>query len=158
VDVLDNILNGNSQIVGGQYERTIDKNNRFVIPSELRDEMPVNTVIRIMKCPDEASGKCLYVYSEEDWAYLCQSVKSKLTNDEKGRRIARKFATSFVPGKVDVSGRFTLDKELKEFAGITDKLMIVSSFNHKEIWSVDAWVKENGVMDDVDLSDLGIAF
>jgi DNA-binding transcriptional regulator/RsmH inhibitor MraZ len=63
-----------------------------------------------------------------------------------------------VPGKVDVSGRFTLDKELKEFAGITDKLMIISSFNHKEIWSVDAWVEENGVMDDVDLSDLGIAF
>ncbi len=158
MDSLDAIFDGNYDIAAGKYERAIDKNNRFIIPSELRDELPNNTVVRIMKSPSNSANKCLYAYSEESWKQLCRSVKPKFTPDEEGRRKARKFVTSFVPGKVDVSGRFTLDKELKEFAGITDKLVIVSTFNHVEIWSVDGWQKEYGDMEDVDFCDMGISF
>lgn len=156
MDDFDNLFNAN-EIVGGEYERVIDKNNRFVIPAELRGEMPPNSTLRIS--PNiYGDNNCLYVYNQPYWAELCRQVRPQITNDEQGKEYARLFATSFVPGKVDVSGRFTLDKALKERANIKDKLVIVSSFNHLEIWALEEWEARKQRPVAISLADLNVAF
>ena len=157
MDDLEMMLN--SFMVGGEYERNIDKNNRFVIPSELRAELPFSSTIRIMRSLSTSKNKCLYVYSEENWARLCREFAKTITPDEEGRARVRAFSTSFVAGKVDQSGRFTLDKKMREFAEIKDKLVVVSGMYHSEIWAYETWQKEFGEnVAPIDLADLGVHF
>lgn len=138
----------------GTFVHNLDEKNRFKVPSKLREEL--GTELHLIKSPD--GQRCIFVYSEQGWDELYEYIRTHSDNTLEGRRKARRIISRAVCGDVDKNGRFTLNTELKEYAGITDEICIVCTINHIELWSPEEWFAENEALDVTSVNDDGIPF
>jgi len=123
----------------GEYEHTIDRKGRIIIPSKFREVFKEHFVEKFYVT--RGLDKCLFVFAEEEWRLQEQKFKSmSFTKAE-----ARKFNRLYFSGAVDVTcgrqGRVLLPQYLKDYAGIKHNIMIVGVSNRMEIWAKDEWYK-----------------
>ncbi len=123
----------------GEYEHTIDRKGRIIIPSKFREVFKEHFVEKFYVT--RGLDKCLFVFAEEEWRLQEQKFKSmSFTKSE-----ARKFNRLYFSGAVDVTcdrqGRILLPQYLKDYAGIKHNIMIVGVSNRMEIWAKDEWYK-----------------
>lgn len=123
----------------GEYEHTIDRKGRIIIPSKFREVFKEHFVEKFYVT--RGLDKCLFVFAEEEWRL--QEQKFKLMSFTKAD--ARKFNRLYFSGAMDVAcdkqGRILLPQYLKDYAGIKHNIMIVGVSNRIEIWSKDEWRK-----------------
>lgn len=123
----------------GEYEHTIDRKGRVIIPSKFREVFKEHFVEKFYVT--RGLDKCLFVFAEEEWRLQEQKFKSmSFTKTE-----ARKFNRLYFSGAVDVAcdrqGRVLLPQYLKDYAGIKHNIVIVGVSNRMEIWAKDEWYK-----------------
>ena len=121
----------------GEYEHTIDKKGRIIIPSKFRDFFKEYD---IKKCyVTRGLDKCLFLFTEDEW----KAVESKLKAIPFTKSEARKFNRLYFAGAVqvecDAQGRILLPKYLKDYAEIKRDIMVVGVSNRIEIWSKEVW-------------------
>ncbi|MDD5496367.1 MAG: division/cell wall cluster transcriptional repressor MraZ [Candidatus Omnitrophica bacterium] len=121
----------------GEYEHTIDKKGRIIIPSKFRDFF---REYNIEKCyVTRGLDKCLFLFTEDEW----KSQESKFRSVSFTKSEARKFNRLYFSGAVqlecDKQGRILVPKYLKDFAEIRRDVVIIGVSNRIEIWSKEAW-------------------
>jgi len=121
----------------GEYEHTIDKKGRLIIPSKFRDSFKEYDVEKLYIT--RGLDKCLFVFTESEW----KSQESKFKSISFTKSESRKFNRIYFAGasqlECDKQGRILIPKYLKEYAGIKRDVMIVGVSNRIEVWSRDAW-------------------
>ena len=121
----------------GEYEHTIDKKGRLIIPSKFRDSFKEYDVEKLYIT--RGLDKCLFVFTESEW----KSQESKFKSISFTKSESRKFNRIYFAGasqlECDEQGRILIPKYLKEYAGIKRDVMIVGVSNRIEVWSRDAW-------------------
>ena len=142
-------------VLAAFYEHNIDAQKRVTVPSQYRKGF--EKAICIIPSPDKDSV-CLYVYSEAEWDRVCAGLQAQAVNAVV-RRYQRMLNKSVTFADLDKAGRVTLTQELMDYAGITDKAVIVKNTSHIEIWSPENWNKECEAMADIDMAEIpGIIF
>ncbi len=130
------------------YAHQLDAKNRMRIPAKLREELGNNYSITI------GTGKCLYVYTEEQM----QKVKATLTNinpyREKQLKAARYILYNTWEAEEDKQGRILLPENLRKYAEIEKNVIVFKGPNCVEIWSEEVW---NDYFNDVNFEDLADA-
>ncbi|MFH1189318.1 MAG: division/cell wall cluster transcriptional repressor MraZ [Candidatus Omnitrophota bacterium] len=121
----------------GEYEHTIDKKGRLIIPSKFREafkEYDVE-VFFITRGLD----RCLFMFTENEW----KSQEAKFKSISFTKSEARKFNRMYFAGasqiECDRQGRILIPKYLKDYAAIKRDVMIIGVSNRIEIWSQEAW-------------------
>jgi MraZ protein len=121
----------------GEYEHTIDKKGRLIIPSRFRDSFREYDVHKLYIT--RGLDKCLFVFTENEW----KSQESKFKSVPFTRSESRKFNRIYFAGaseiECDKQGRILIPKYLKDYAGIKRDVMIIGVANRIEVWSKDAW-------------------
>ncbi len=121
----------------GEYEHTIDKKGRLIVPSKFRDSFKEYDVEKLYIT--RGLDKCLFVFTESEW----KSQESKFKSISFTKSESRKFNRIYFAGasqlECDKQGRILIPKYLKEYAGIKRDVMIVGVSNRIEVWSRDAW-------------------
>ena len=123
----------------GEYEHTIDKKGRLIVPSKFRDTFKEYDIgdLYITRGLD----KCLFLFTEIEW----KSQESKFKSIPFTKSEARKFNRLYFAGasliECDKQGRLLIPKYLKDFAGIKRDVVIVGVSNRIEIWSKDVWAE-----------------
>jgi MraZ protein len=121
----------------GEYEHTIDKKGRLIIPSKFRESFKEYDVEKLYIT--RGLDKCLFVFTESEW----KSAESKFKSISFTKTDSRKFNRILFAGasqiECDKQGRILIPKYLKEYAGIKRDVMIVGVSNRIEVWSRDAW-------------------
>ena len=114
----------------GEYEHTIDRKGRIIVPSKFRDVFKEQFVEKFYVT--RGLDKCLFVFTEEEWKTQEQKFKSMSFTkaDSGGADIT-----------CDKQGRILLPQYLKEYAGIKRDVMIIGVSNRIEIWSKEEWRK-----------------
>ena len=121
----------------GEYEHTIDKKGRLIVPSKFRDSFKEYDVEKLYIT--RGLDKCLFIFTESEW----KTQESKLKSISFTKSDSRKFSRMYFAGasqlECDKQGRILIPKYLKDYAAIKRDVMIVGVSNRIEIWSKDDW-------------------
>jgi MraZ protein len=121
------------------FERhNIEEKGRLAIPAKFRrgieDDMVVIT---------RGYDGCLAIYTLQEWRH-CEERMSRITMaDPRARRTIRWFSGSAEVLKLDRQGRINIPQHLLDFAGVKKEVVVTGILNHLEVWSVDAYEKQN---------------
>ena len=121
------------QIPSGEYSATIDSKGRVVIPVPFR--------------PFFADGLWLThgldggvdVLTEEYWQKIKERLDSMPAFDMNARRLRKLYYSPAQNTQLDKQGRVLIPPLIRRHAGLRDKVVILSTGDHLEIWDEDRY-------------------
>ena len=139
----------------GEYRHAIDAKGRVAVPARFRAELAAGAFV------SRWIDSCLAIFPRPEWDKFASRV-AELPFSDAGARVFSRFVFSgafeFV---LDAQGRLVLPPALREFAGLSDEVVVVGSREHIELWEPGKWAIYSESMNDADalaarISDLGI--
>ncbi len=123
----------------GEFTYKIDEKGRIPIPPKFRVELKGGVVLA------PGPEKCIAAYPVAGWRKMADSLTSGAVSPSKARRMARAiFATAFTL-EIDAQGRVALPVPLREYAGISDEVVVAGVNNYIELWERGRWEEEKAV-------------
>ena len=138
----------------GEYNHSVDAKGRLIVPSKFREQLGNEFVVT------KGLDGCLFVYSNEEWHRIEESLREKPLTSKDARKFLRFFFAGAANCEVDKQGRILLPANLREYAGIDKDIVSVGVYSRVEIWSKDRYL-ESTEYDDMDeiaehMAELGI--
>jgi len=121
----------------GEYEHTLDRKGRLIIPSRLREVAQAHYVEKFFIT--RGLDKCLFLFTEEEWKFQETRYRSLPFTKSATRSFNRLYFSGASEVVCDKQGRILIPKVLKEFGGIKRDVVILGVSNHVEIWAKEAW-------------------
>lgn len=121
----------------GEYEHTIDRKGRLILPSRFREVAKANFVEKFFIT--RGLDKCLFMFAEEEWRAQEQKFKSISFTKQQARTFNRLYFSGAQEILPDKQGRILIPTYLKNFAQIKRDVVIVGVSNRIEIWAKDIW-------------------
>jgi len=121
----------------GEYEHTLDRKGRLIIPSKFREVAQANYVEKFFVT--RGLDKCLFLFTEEEWKSQEAKFKSLSFTKPEARRFNRLYFSGACELDVDKQGRVLIPRYLKDFAAIKNEVIIIGVSNRIEIWSKSGW-------------------
>ena len=121
----------------GEYQYSLDKKGRVSIPARFREvliEMDEEGLV-ITRGLDN----CLFVYSLSEWRNLAQKVKNLSMMKRDARSFSRLLFSQAAECSLDKQGRISIPLNLRKFAGLNKKVIIIGVLNRIEIWGKEKW-------------------
>jgi MraZ protein len=122
----------------GEFEYRVDEKGRVPIPPKFRtEELKKEGVVL---CP--GMEKCITIYPLSEWKKLAESLTSGPVIPSKLRKLNRAiFATAFNI-EIDTQGRIIVPIQLRNYAAITDEVVMTGANTYLELWSKEQWAAE----------------
>ena len=121
----------------GEYEHTIDKKGRIIIPSKFRDFLKEYDIKKIFVT--RGLDKCLFLFTEDEWKTQETKFKSISFTKSESRKFNRLYFSGAAQVECDAQGRVLIPKYLKDFAEIKRDIIFIGVSNRMEVWSKEAW-------------------
>lgn len=138
---------GNVMFIG-EYNHTIDKKGRVIIPSKFREKLEETFIMT------KGLDNCLFVYPMEEWHILENKLKQLPLTRKDARAFVRFFFSGATECQLDKQGRILIPANLRKHAKLYKDTIIIGVSNRVEIWSQEEWTEYN---EDDDLSYESIA-
>ncbi len=116
----------------GEYEHSIDKKNRVIIPAKFREAIAEKGVEKLYVT--RGLDECLFVFPEDEWKVLENKYKAMAFTKSEARKFNRVFFGGAVECIPDKQWRLLIPEYLKEHAGISKNIIIIGVANRVEIW------------------------
>ena len=118
----------------GRYSVSVDEKGRVAIPAKLRamaaQQGSEKFVIRF------GFDGCLDLYSESEYKRVSEQLTSNQPIDARKARFLKRFIhPNSTEGVPDGQGRIPIPRHLLEYAGITDKALILGVGEKVELWN-----------------------
>jgi MraZ protein len=121
----------------GEFEHTLDRKGRLIIPSKFRQAIKEHYVERFFVT--RGLDKCLFLFVEDEWKTQEQKFKSMSFTKSEYRRFNRLYFSGACELVPDKQGRILISPYLKDYAGIKRDVYIIGVSNRIEIWSREGW-------------------
>ena len=121
----------------GEYEHTIDRKGRAIIPAKFRQVLQANKIQTLFLT--RGLDVCLFLFPESEWRLAESRFKQVSFTKPESRKFNRLFFSGAVEVQLDGLGRLLIPKPLKEFTQIKEEIMIVGVSTRMEIWSQKKW-------------------
>ncbi len=121
----------------GEYEHSIDKKGRVIVPSKFRDFFKEYNIEKLYVT--RGLDKCLFLFTEDEWRTQESKFKSISFTKSEARKFNRLYFSGASQLECDKQGRILLPKYLKDYADIKRDIIIIGVSNRIEIWSRDIW-------------------
>lgn len=121
----------------GEYEHSLDRKSRIIIPAKFREALKENYVEKFYIT--RGLDGCLFLFAEDEWRKQEQKFKSMSFTKQEARKFNRLFFSGASVVTCDGQGRILVPQYLKEFAQIQKDVMIIGVANRIEIWSKLKW-------------------
>lgn len=122
---------------------SVDAKGRIAVPKHHRDTLIDNNISEIVVTAD-LSG-CLLVYPMPIWEHIEDQLVELPNNHPHARRLQRLYIGYATPMELDSTGRILLPAELREYAGVDRKVVLIGQGKKLELWDERAWAAENEV-------------
>ena len=121
----------------GEYEHTIDRKGRLIIPAKFRQALKEHEVKSLFLT--RGLDGCLFLFPESEWRLAESRFKQIPFTKGEGRKFNRLFFSGAAEVTIDRLGRLLVPRSLKEFADIKQDVVIVGVSNRMELWSKGKW-------------------
>jgi len=117
----------------GSYEYSVDSKGRVNIPAKLRRYISseANDTFVITR----GYERCLFAYPLDEWNSLEQSVRRLSSSDPRLRYFERVLLQWATESQLDAQSRISIPRELLQFAGIENAVLIIGVLERIEIWN-----------------------
>ena len=133
----------------GEFKSTLDAKGRMNFPVKLREELGASFIIS-----KTIGAECIKVYAAEDWAELVAKIKNM--PQTKTAAIQRFLFGSAFEIEPDKQGRVLIPVPLREYAGLTQDIVIVGLEGYAEIWDKAKWDALNEAQDTENLAAIAM--
>jgi len=121
----------------GTFDYAMDERGRIPLPPRYRDAFRDGVVLS-----QGAPDPCLRVYTRDAFALQASSYTAVPDMKRKGRDLRRSlFARSDIV-ELDKQNRLLIPQHLREYAGLSGKVLVVGAGESLEIWSPERWARE----------------
>ncbi len=130
------------QMFLGRFGHSIDEKGRLTIPSKYRDTLSTGVVIT------PGLDRCLWVLPLSEWGDIAEKVKQFSLMKKDSRSFVRFWfsgATDCIPDK---QGRILIPTYLRDYANLSDEVVIAGVQNRLEIWNPDAFQQSDTMIQD----------
>ena len=121
----------------GEYEHTIDRKGRLIIPAKFRQALKEHDVNALFLT--RGFDGCLFLFPESGWRDAENRFKQIPFTKAEGRKFNRLFFSGAAEITLDRLGRLLMPKNLKEFAQIKQEIVVVGVSNRMEVWAKEQW-------------------
>lgn len=117
----------------GSYSYSVDSKGRINIPAKLRKY--VSTEANDTFVITRGFEQCLFVYPLDEWNTLERSIRELSSSDPKHRFFTRTLLRWATESQLDGQSRISIPKELLQFAGIENEVIILGVIERIEVWN-----------------------
>ena len=121
----------------GEYEHTLDRKGRVIIPAKFRQALKEHDVKSLFLT--RGLDGCLFLFPESEWRLAENRFKQIPFTKAEGRKFNRLFFSGAAEVTIDGLGRVLVPKTLKEFAQIKTDVIVVGVSSRMEIWAKEKW-------------------
>ena len=122
----------------GEYQPNITEGSRIALPKKLRDQIRGEELIL-----SKGFERCIFVYDKEDWVTETQKQVENPITDSRTRDIKRFMFSGATETSIDIQGRIVLPANLKDYAGVDKRTVVIGAGDHVEIWDPEKWSKHS---------------
>jgi len=126
------VQGGESLLLIGQYDHSLDKKNRIFIPARLRQNVK-NFIITT------GLEGCLFIYAPDNWKKITERLKALPLTKADARKFLRTFLSGASECPLDDQGRILIPRNLCKYANIRKEVIVVGVLDRIEIWSRSNW-------------------
>jgi len=123
----------------GTYDCKMDPKGRIVLPARLKARLPEAIEQKIVILL--GFRKCLTIYTMSQWEEKLKSFAQVSEYDEEGQQFIRDFTYGMSEETLDSVGRFSLNKKLIQYAGLTSDVILAGVGSKIEIWNPKEYEK-----------------
>ncbi len=117
----------------GSYSYSVDSKGRINIPARLRKY--VSTDANDTFIVTRGYDQCLYLYPQDEWTRLELEIRQLSSTNPKHRFFIRRLLEWATEAQLDGQFRIMLPKDLLQFAGIENDVLIIGVLEHIEVWN-----------------------
>ncbi|MCU0491833.1 MAG: division/cell wall cluster transcriptional repressor MraZ [Chloroflexaceae bacterium] len=117
----------------GEYEHSIDEKGRVAIPARFREHLTEGFYITV------GFETCLQAFPMPVFTEVSAKVRQVSMATEQGRLMRRMFFSKAADADVDRQGRVLIPHNLREEAGIGERVVFAGMETYFEIWSAEEW-------------------
>lgn len=120
----------------GEYFVSFSAPGRIVLPKKLRELLKGNIFVLA-----KGFDTCLAGYDKEDWETRAQELLHVPLLERENLEKRRFLFSSAAYLEIDDQGRFVIPRNLMQYAGLNEKVLIIGTGDHFEIWEEKRWEK-----------------
>lgn len=125
-----------SPIFMGEFSRGLDSKGRITLPATFREALGEDSAYLT-----RGLDGCLFLFPSKQFLELRQKLRSLPFTQEKSRRLRRLIFSGAAPIKPDGQGRVNLPPYLRDYAHLTDTVVVTGNDSHMEIWNAERWAE-----------------
>ena len=130
----------------GEYNHTIDKKGRMIIPNKFRAYLGESFVVT------KGLDNCLEIYDKDTWTTFEEKINALPYSNPDAREFKRLFIGKKIDLVPDKLGRVQLTIPLRDFVGLKEDVTFVGVGNHIEVWDTETYKSLNNFSDSTELS------
>jgi MraZ protein len=117
----------------GEFEHTIDDKGRVAIPARFREEISEGLVLT------RGFERCLQAFPRPVWQSLAQRISALSLGNEEARNLRRLLFSGAAEVESDRQGRILIPQNLREYASLSEHVVIAGLNTHFELWGRERW-------------------
>jgi MraZ protein len=122
----------------GEFHCAADSSGKLTMPAEFSTELGEGLTVT------RGIDRCLFIYPAREWRKLVDKVQGQLPlTSRDARTFARLVFSEALACAPDQQGQVPLPGNLRQYAGIEDKVVVVGLCTHLEVWSPQRWQEVN---------------
>ena len=122
----------------GSNEINMDAKGRMAVPVRYRDAL-MSLCGGALVATIEIQEKCLLIYPLPKWQEIETEIAALPTFNPETRRIQRLLIGHARELELDGNGRVLMPPELRAYAGLEKKVMLVGQSHRFELWDTERW-------------------
>lgn len=121
---------------------SVDAKGRLAIPVKYRErlqEMSVGNLVVTIDPTNKNAESCLLIYPLGEWEKIQAKIDQLSSFDARSRKVQRLLVGHADDVTMDASGRVLLNAELRAYAGIEKKAVLIGQGKKFELWNEETW-------------------
>jgi len=143
----------------GITKLSVDAKGRVAVPKAHRDRLQKDGIRELVVTADPS--RCLLVYPTPIWHEIEEKLITIPNSSPQARMFQRLYVGYATDIELDSTGRILLPTELREYAGIDRKAVLIGQGKKFELWDERTWEVESenwkSQVNDLDTSELPAA-
>jgi len=119
----------------GEYRYNIDAKGRLMIPAKFRQIFGLEAIVT------RGIDKCLFVFPKAEWGKVVDKLLKLPISQANSRAFTRLILSGAHQVEIDNQGRVLIPENLRKYAEITKRVVIVGLYSRLEIWDEKNWEK-----------------
>lgn len=119
----------------GEYRYNIDQKGRLMIPAKFRQIFGLEAIVT------RGIDKCLFVFPKSEWEKVVEKLLKLPISQANSRAFTRLMLSGAHQVEIDSQGRILIPENLRKYAEITKRVVVVGLYSRLEIWDDKNWEK-----------------